>query len=185
MALQKEVNRGAAKYCSHSCVVRFNNSSRPGNPIEVFHRNISNEDHPNGCWIYQRIENTGYGSITIKDKAIAAHRFSFSLYNGEIPKGLYICHRCDVKSCVAPNHLFLGTAKDNRQDMLQKKRGNAPRGTKQPHAQLNEQKVSEIKLKLKNGERQVDIAKEYSVNRSVIVDIKRGKNWHYVKIAQE
>lgn len=183
LAEQKEVNRGNAKYCSYSCVVRFNNSLKPSNPIAVFHKNITKNE--NGCWIYKRIEKNGYGSITVKRKSISAHRFSYELHYGIIPVGLYVCHKCDIKNCVNPDHLFIGTAKDNKQDHIKKGLAVFPRGTKQPHAQLNEEKVSKIKLKLKNGERQVDIAKEYGVKRNVIYDIKRGKNWHYVKMAQE
>lgn len=182
MAEQREVNRGAAKYCSISCGMKFRNSLNPGNPIEIFYKNISRDHHSDGCWIYKRLENTGYGSITIKRKSVRAHRFSYILYFGQIPDGMLVCHKCDRPSCVAPDHLFLGSSKDNRQDMIKKGRGNFPRGNKQPSSVLNDEKVHEIKLKLLNGERTIDIAKEYLVKRNVVTDIKRNKNWKHVML---
>ncbi len=180
---QTEIKRNAGKFCGHSCSMKHRNSLYPGSPIQVFFENITHDD--NGCWIYRRLQNTGYGSVSVKGKAIAAHRFSYRELVDAIPKGANVCHKCDIKACVNPEHLFLGTSSDNRQDMIRKGRGNFPRGIRQPHAQLNEEQVSQIKLKLNRGLRQVDIAKEYNVKRNVIGDIKRNKNWYYVEAALE
>lgn len=68
----------------------------------------------------------GYGNFMVTWKSIvSAHRYSWELANGPVPPGMFVCHRCDNPACVRPEHLFLGTAKDNTQDMLTKGRGAA------------------------------------------------------------
>lgn len=72
-----------------------------------------------GCWIWTAcLSDTGYGSINGK----SAHRESYRVFNGEIPYGMQVMHICDVRQCVNPNHLKLGTAKENMQDAVKKNR---------------------------------------------------------------
>ena len=78
---------------------------------------------PDGCHIWTGVKNPkGYGVTNFKAKALRAHRVSYTIYNGEIPYGMLVCHRCDNPPCVNPAHLFLGTASDNEQDKLSKGR---------------------------------------------------------------
>src|SRR5258707_3363633 len=77
------------------------------------------------CWIWVGVTRpNGYGQVTAtttkRDKL--AHRRSWELFRGTIPKGMFVCHRCDVKSCVNPYHLFIGTPSDNRVDCQRKGR---------------------------------------------------------------
>ena len=75
------------------------------------------------CWLWQGQLNFGYGRMRVnKGKRIFVHRFAWTLYNGPIPEKMLVCHKCDVRNCVNPEHLFLGTHKDNTQDMHRKKR---------------------------------------------------------------
>lgn len=96
-----------------SCGCHHSSSAR-------FHSNVVVGD---SCWIWTaKILPNGYGVFNVKGKQVYVHRFSYQLYNGTIPYGLLVCHTCDNRSCVNPAHLWLGTHKDNTQDMISKNR---------------------------------------------------------------
>lgn len=76
-----------------------------------------------GCWIWmRRLNYKGYGVIGYLGKTCPAHRIAYEAFVGPIPEGLMVLHRCDVRSCVNPAHLFLGTDTDNAQDRSRKGR---------------------------------------------------------------
>lgn len=76
-----------------------------------------------GCWNWKGATvRFGYGVIRFRKKHISAHRVSYLLHIGEIPDGLFVLHKCDNPLCTRPDHLFLGTAKDNVHDMINKGR---------------------------------------------------------------
>jgi len=80
-----------------------------------------------GCWEWAACTNeSGYGIFHTGKKTDRAHRVSWILTNGEIPSGLFVCHKCDNPPCTNPDHLFLGTNKDNVDDMIAKGRNSKP-----------------------------------------------------------
>jgi hypothetical protein len=140
------------------------------------------------CWEWQaRINNGGYGQFRFDpNKAhYPAHRASWILANGEIPERLIVCHKCDNRKCVNPKHLFLGTHKDNMQDMIKKGGQNyyqlPPRkGSEHGCSKLTESQIFEIREKLKQGLSCCAIGREYGVSNQLINRIKQGEAWTHV-----
>lgn len=86
-----------------------------------------------GCWIYEgELSSNGYGRVKYKSLRFRAHRLAFKLANGSLPDGKLICHKCNVKSCINPSHLYAGTVKDNVRDMLRSGNHNNQRITHCP-----------------------------------------------------
>jgi len=73
------------------------------------------------CWIWAKVSDSGYGYLYINYHQYLAHRYAWELYRGPIPEGLWILHKCDIKSCVNPDHLYLGTLIDNTWDAVDRK----------------------------------------------------------------
>lgn len=132
-----------------------------------------------GCWIWSgHLRPNGYGwmSRTALGTEKLAHRVAWIEANGQrIPAGLRICHRCDVRSCVNPLHLFIATQGENLADMVRK--GRSAKGERHGHAKLTEGQVVEIKRRLQCGERNKDLADQFRVNKRTIADIKQRRCW--------
>lgn len=127
------------------------------------------------------ISSSGYGTIGVGRSSLKSHRVAFELVNGYLPPDAYVCHRCDNPRCVKPDHLFLGTAKDNIQDCVRKNRRNTPKGADSSRARLTESDVVGIRLKHSAGQTQRSLANEYSVGLSAIKHILHGRSWRHVE----
>lgn len=124
-----------------------------------------------GCWIWTGvIANTGYGRITRKGGQWQAHRLVYAAVFGE-PGDRYVCHRCDVRCCVNPAHLFLGDHDSNMRDMAQKHR---KAGEKNPHAKLTNSQAIEIRHSPLPTSH---LVARYGVDKSTIRNIRSGRRW--------
>ena len=151
--------------------------SRPmTDPVERFWKHVSKTE---SCWLWSGAKlKSGYGAFNRGSAVVVtAHRFSFEMANGQIPDGICVLHRCDVKTCVRPDHLFLGTKADNIKDMYAKGRGNPPRGERSPSAKLTEDQVRTIRADCRSPRK---IAKQFDVARSTIRNIKKYRKWAHV-----
>lgn len=125
------------------------------------------------CWEWTAARYPG-GYGVIDDES--AHRTSWILHFGPIPSGMRVLHRCDNRLCVRPDHLFLGTAKENTADMLQK--GREARGGMLPHTKLSAGDVRDIRASIEPGD---VLAARYGVTESSISMIRSRKTWKHVK----
>lgn len=126
-----------------------------------------------GCWLWLgKVTPGGYG--TYRDRA--AHRISYEAHKGNIPEGHLVCHKCDTRLCINPDHLFLGLHADNHDDMRRK--GRQPAGSTHGMAKLDRDKVLEIRDHIKAGVSQSKIAKMYGVTQSMVCRINTGRAWY-------
>jgi uncharacterized protein (DUF433 family) len=135
----------------------------------------------NGCWnCTSHASNTfGYPMITRNGIHQTVYHLMYELHHGRVPQGLVIRHKCDNPKCINPDHLEIGTYKDNCHDMISRGRDTIV-GSRNTRARLNEEKVKEILGRISHGERQADLAREYKVPREVIYSIVHGKAWRHV-----
>ena len=133
----------------------------------------------NACWEWQASKNQkGYGQMTIGIRPFAAHRISYTIHYGQIPKELFVCHHCDNRTCVNPKHLFLGTPKDNTQDMVRK--GRACIGERNASTKLTTADVLEIRQLASTGHvSQKEISDRFGISRGAVGGICKGLRWKY------
>jgi len=125
------------------------------------------------------LTSAGYGLIHAPGPVqYVTHRFSWTAHNGPIPDGLCVCHHCDNRSCVNPDHLFLGTRTDNHADMIAKGRqsGWAENDPRNPNIKLSVNDVGVIKGLLSRGESSVLVAQRFGVTQGTIYGIKSGRH---------
>jgi hypothetical protein len=106
-----------------------------------------------------------------------AHRFAYECLVGPIPDGMHVLHKCDVRCCVNPQHLFLGTNADNIADRVKKGRSLRRCGEAAPTAKLTQAQVNEIRRLLAEGMKHREIAALMAVTMSMVAHISAGRSW--------
>jgi hypothetical protein len=142
--------------------------------------NILSEEE---CWEWKAyvIPDKGYGTFWYMGENTFSHRMSWFLANGNIPSGLEVLHRCDNPPCVNPRHLFLGTQKDNMQDMIQKGRRFLMIGELHANSVLTANDVIEIRRRRKEtGEHYDSIGRDFNLHSNYARDICTYKTWKHL-----
>jgi hypothetical protein len=137
-------------------------------------------------WTGTKNRRTGYGYMKVARRHVDTHRLSYETFVGLIPEGLCVCHQCDVRLCMEPAHLFLGTRLDNQRDMSRK--GRAAVGSRNGMSthpenrgrKLTAVQVLAIRTAATSGVRQIALAQQYGVDRHTIYHIVRRKTWAHV-----
>ena len=130
-----------------------------------------------GCWLWTGGFHGNRPCImddAPKQKTRLASRVSYELHKGPIPKGMCVCHTCDIPACVNPAHLWLGTTQENTADRDRKKRQWHPVGELQGGSKLTWEQVSEIRSSTKSGK---DLSAIYSVSQGTISNVLNGNKW--------
>jgi hypothetical protein len=150
-----------------------------GTPLERFERHYIPEPN-SGCWLWTAAvdRRSGYGFFHWPDThSMKAHVASYRLFRGD-PGGLCVCHHCDVRICVNPDHLFLGTHQDNTDDRVAKGRGTTWSGERHPRATLTAEIVQAIRV----DERATRfIVVQYGIHSSTVRKIRRRTAWKHLK----
>jgi hypothetical protein len=140
-------------------------------------------DPQTGCWLWQlRLGTGGYGEMRdANGRTQKTHRGAWRAVNGAIPAGLCICHRCDVRRCCNPDHLFVGTHQDNADDRGAKGRTKPPKGEGHGMSKLKDDDVRTIRALLGRGVKGAKLATLFKVSQATISHIKHGQKWAHVQ----
>lgn len=158
------------KYCSVQC-------REPRDLASVLRRN--SVKCKSGCIEWTGSLSNGYGQVSVSGTPRRAHRVSYELANGQIPKGLFVCHSCDNPKCINPKHLFLGTHKDNMKDCHNKKRYR--QGDNHSKAVLTSATVKAMRAMRAKGTRYVAIARAFDVKYLTAYNAITGASWRHIK----
>lgn len=143
--------------------------------MDTFEKYIMPEPN-SGCWLWTgAVTKHGHGTFHVKRKTVSAHRLAFERSKGKIPDGLYVLHKCDVRCCVNPDHLWIGTQSDNLKDMASK--GRSSLGEKNKRAKLTE---TDVRLIRASSDPYAELARRYGVHEQLIYQIRKRIIWRHI-----
>lgn len=148
---------------------------------ELKEKFYSNFKQSEGCWNWDGVMKNkvnGYANFYIRGKTSLAHRASWIIHFGDIPKGICVCHKCDNRKCVNPGHLFLGSYYTNIQDKV--KKGRQARGETNGFSTLREEDVIRIREMKTLGLSNKSLSKTFKTHESTIRQIVAGITWRHV-----
>lgn len=127
-----------------------------------------------GCWLWTKsLDPRGYANVRVNDRFIGAHVASYMAFRGAVGKK-FVCHRCDVRCCVNPDHLFLGAAVDNMRDMVAKGRDKKAHGENHVNAKLTKEQARSVFFDPRSLS---TIAKEYGISVGATHHVKKKRTW--------
>lgn len=176
------VNSCGNRFCinhKHLMLVKRNQQWRR-DPVKRLEKNTVKID--SGCWEWQGAKTKfGYGQMVVDGKVEIIPRFTYRMFVGPIPEGMYVCHKCDNPSCWNPDHLYLGTAQDNARDRVERGR-NAPKsGTFNGRSILVDTDVVEIRSRYKKGGISMsELARQHGVSFGTISRVVKKQGWCHV-----
>ncbi len=133
-----------------------------------------------GCWIWDgAVSSSGYGKLRSKYTQHTAHKVSYEVFKGPIQPGKYVCHHCDVRACVNPEHLFLGSPKENQQDMAKKMRH--AYGDRNGNSKLSEDQAKSILSMRNSGKTKTSVGDAFGVSRVAVAKIWSGALWSHLQ----
>jgi predicted XRE-type DNA-binding protein len=155
--------------------------------VNRFWTHVNRTDDCDACWLWTGyIRENGYGIVGIKGKEYKAHRVSYFIEHGRIDNDRLVLHRCDVRACVNPSHLFLGTPKDNSQDAVKKGRNTKLYGEQNGKAKLTRAAVLAIRRICKRGGvYQKTVAKQFGVSEATVSYVVNGGRWGKLTVGKK
>lgn len=155
------------------------------NPDKLRLRNVERflskirKDEDSGCWVWiGGIGVRGYGRFKMGGVTRFAHRVSYEMHKGQIDDGLFVLHSCDNRACVNPEHLSIGTQKDNQQDM--KAKGRHCHGASSPNAKLTEENVLEMYRLHRSGIGTIRLSRQFGISKNLAWRIVNGLQWEHL-----
>jgi hypothetical protein len=172
--------RESTQFCSYSCARRFLYPPTP----ERFWSHVNRTANAEDCWEWQGTRHPkGYGQIRWNGQGEKAHRLAWMLTYGEITdKALQVCHHCDCPPCCNPQHLFLGTNKDNSDDMWRKGRHPILKGEESGVARFMNEDIRRIRHLYADEQQAIaSLARQYGCGESTIRNIVQRRTWRHIE----
>lgn len=168
-------NHDYRRCCSRACA-----AARLGTKEERFWSHVEKSD---GCWLWTgELAGKGYGRMKFAGVREHAHRMSWEFANGPVQAGLLVLHKCDTPACVRPDHLFLGTQKDNMRDMHAKGRAVQVRGEQHGRAKLTEEQARQLLAEYRaGGVTQKELADRYGLHPVYVNKMIKGHKWAHLQ----
>lgn len=163
-----------SKKCQHKSLIKLDHLSEEEKLALMKNKYERFVVKKEGCWDWKGATQKRYGCFNFLRKNLSAHRASWILYNGSISADIHVLHKCDNPPCTNPEHLFLGSHRDNMRDMRTK-------GLHKQYSKITKDQAKEIKLLLSQGEKMQAISERYGLSLPSLCDIKAGRTWKSIQ----